>query len=87
MEKKKHRHKFVPVDVIWLSIWASMNSGKLPKPRYVVLACTCGAVKLKIVNKVIGARKILQDYQKECGTVWPETQSTILTLCHLAFSV
>lgn len=40
---------------------------KLPRPRYVVLACTCGAVKLKTVNTVIGARKMLQDYQKECG--------------------
>lgn len=65
--EKKHRHKMVPVDVLWLKIWGAMNAGKLPKPRYVVLACKCGAVELKVATQVKGARKILQDYQKICG--------------------
>lgn len=67
MGEKKHRHKFVPVDVIWFGLWGSMNADKLPKVGYVVSACACGVVKTVKATKLIGARNMLQDYKKWCG--------------------
>jgi len=42
---KNHSHNYVPVDVLWLSLWASMSRSEKAKVGWVVLACKCGAVK------------------------------------------
>ena len=40
--REKHKHDFVPVDVTWKNYWIV----KERKPNHVVLACSCGKVKL-----------------------------------------
>lgn len=64
-----HKHKFVPVEVLWLKLWGVMQGDvlyKTPKPPkvgWVVLACECGAVKTVRARLTTG-KTILAQYQK-----------------------
>lgn len=60
--KIPHKHKFVPVDVLWLRLWSALNEGKKPKAGFVVLACECGTVKV-VQAKGLNAKKMVEWYE------------------------
>lgn len=47
-----HKHEFVPVEIAWLKFWSRINEDKLPVAKYVIKACTCGAIRLVPAKRV-----------------------------------
>lgn len=61
---EKHRHKFVPVEIHWKSVWNRLEKGKPPQPLCIVLACRCGAIKLVPAKIVYGGSLAVRNYKK-----------------------
>lgn len=64
VKNPKHKHDYVPVEILWLSIWGNLGKGKKPTVLWVATACECGAIKL-VPAKLKNSKKELVEYYKE----------------------